>query len=148
MKLDVQVATRHDVEEIALIEREAMTPDFYPEFFFVQALSLCGDGFLKGMMGNQIGGYGLMGRHFDAHVAELYSLVIAQQYRRLGLGAKIVEVAIDTARKWGVSELKLTVSPTNEAAADLYSRSGFTTTAEIANYYGPGEDRLLMTHTL
>ena len=46
-----------------------------------------------------------------------------------------------------ISELRLTVDPANPAQR-LYYRLGYTLQAEVVDYFGPGEDRLLLVKTL
>jgi RimJ/RimL family protein N-acetyltransferase len=58
------------------------------------------------------------------HVADL-GLMVAQSYRRRGVGRALLEAAVDWARSHGVSKLELHVFPHNEGAIALYDQFGF-----------------------
>jgi RimJ/RimL family protein N-acetyltransferase len=58
------------------------------------------------------------------HVADL-GLMVAEGYRRRGIGRALLEAAVDWARTAGVTKLELHVFPHNEGAIALYDRFGF-----------------------
>ena len=58
------------------------------------------------------------------HVADL-GLMVAESYRRRGVGRALLEAAVDWARSHGVSKLELHVFPHNEGAIALYDQFGF-----------------------
>jgi RimJ/RimL family protein N-acetyltransferase len=58
------------------------------------------------------------------HVADR-GLMVAQSYRRRGVGRALLEAAVDWARSHGVSKLELHVFPHNEGAIALYDQFGF-----------------------
>ena len=58
------------------------------------------------------------------HVADL-GLMVAEGYRRRGIGRALLEAAVDWARAAGVTKLELHVFPHNEGAIALYDRFGF-----------------------
>jgi len=60
----------------------------------------------------------------SSHVADL-GVMVAKDYRRLGIGAALLEQAVDWARRNRVEKLELHVFPHNEAAIRLYERLGF-----------------------
>jgi RimJ/RimL family protein N-acetyltransferase len=60
------------------------------------------------------------------HRAGLYQMYTAPEYRRLGLGRRLVEAVIDHVRRLeGLEELILAVTIGNTAAELLYLRAGF-----------------------
>jgi ribosomal protein S18 acetylase RimI-like enzyme len=61
----------------------------------------------------------------------------------LGIGTALLEQALARASV----PVLLTVDPANARARALYQKLGFTTRAEIAGYYRPEEDRLLLEWT-
>lgn len=62
----------------------------------------------------------------DGRQAELFRMIISSSCRRMGLGARMVKVAIDFCKKRGISELVLETSSTQVAAMKLYKKMGFS----------------------
>lgn len=58
------------------------------------------------------------------HVADL-GLVVADAYRRRGIGRRLLEEAVAWARAAGVTKLELHVFPWNDPAIALYEETGF-----------------------
>jgi diamine N-acetyltransferase len=66
-------------------------------------------------------GYSFEFRGRDAFVDELY---IEPEFRRMGLGRRAMEFLEERARELGVNAVHLEVDRGNDAAAELYRRSG------------------------
>jgi putative acetyltransferase len=58
------------------------------------------------------------------HVADL-GLMVAEPFRRQGVGRRLLEEAVAWARASGITKLELHVFPWNEAALRLYESFGF-----------------------
>ncbi len=76
--------------------------------------------------------------------ADLYRLVVAPQYRRRGVGTRLIEAGLHTVRHLGARSVLLEVDYHNEAAIALYQRIGFEQLAARENYYGPGRSALIL----
>ncbi len=61
-----------------------------------------------------------------AEDGELEDLFVREQARRTGVGAALVEAAIERATKRGCRRMKLDVNAANPAARALYERFGFS----------------------
>lgn len=59
------------------------------------------------------------------HRAHLFSVYVAPEARRSGVGQALVEAAIEAARELGAEQLELAVSAGNAPALGLYERLGF-----------------------
>ena len=73
-------------------------------------------------------------RGHDAFIDELY---IAEEYRGRGIGRRAMDFVENVARELGVNAMHLEVSRENEAALELYRRTGYV-----------DHDRYLMTKWL
>ena len=61
------------------------------------------------------------------HKAAIYAMYVAPQFRRIGLGRKLMEHCIARARSMrGLAKLGIAVVESNEAAVRLYKRLGFS----------------------
>jgi len=82
------------------------------------------------------------------HVADL-GLMVAQPYRRRGVGRSLLGAAVEWARANGVSKLELHVFPHNEAAIKLYESFGFEREGYRKRHYHRGQeyvDAILMAY--
>ena len=75
-------------------------------------------------------------------------LVVADEYRRQGVAAKLLAVFENFARGNHLAFLTLEVRPSNAAAIALYESFGFRQAGRRKNYYDlPKEDALILTKT-
>lgn len=87
-----------------------------------------------------IGVQEICGEGYVANVAVL------PEYRRQGIGARLVRAAVDGARVRGCDFLSLEVRVGNEAAIRLYEKLGFRVQGRRKNFYrDPTEDALIYT---
>lgn len=71
---------------------------------------------------------------------------VLPQYRKQGIGKKIVNKLIDFSIEKGLTFLSLEVRVSNVAAINLYSSFGFEEIGKRKNFYSnPREDALIMT---
>jgi ribosomal-protein-alanine N-acetyltransferase len=93
----------------------------------------------------------LLGRAV-AGEAELLTLAVAPESRRLGLGAKLLSRFLYQARLRGADQAFLEVSARNAAAIALYESQGFALSGRRRGYYATPEggrvDALMMTRAL
>ena len=61
------------------------------------------------------------------HVAKIYQICVADEYRRLGIGTTIVEFLVQTATARRATQVSL-LCPENLTANDFYSSIGFVDT--------------------
>lgn len=92
-------------------------------------------------------GFGVVGS--AGEVAEIESLAVAPATRRLGIGRKLCEALMASARAHGASGVSLEVRVSNDAARALYESLGFREIAIRRTYYrDPDEDGLVMAREL
>jgi ribosomal protein S18 acetylase RimI-like enzyme len=66
--------------------------------------------------------------------AELLSIVVAPQARRLKLGTRLVQAGFDQCSKMGIDKVKVLVAAANEPANKLYLKCGFELAGQIDNH--------------
>ena len=100
--------------------------------------------FLLGSTGPRAGPAGVCQLRFRFsvwHAAQeclLEDLFVREEARRSGLGAALVDAALERARERGCARVELDVNERNQAALALYERLGFSSAGE------PGAGRTLL----
>lgn len=81
--------------------------------------------------------------------AEIANLAVAPAARRHGVGATLLDAAIEAARERQITSVFLEVRESNSAARELYASRGFAEIGRRRNYYRrPTEDALVLRLTL
>lgn len=75
--------------------------------------------------------------------AQILNIVIHPNYKKRGLGRKLLDFAIDKMKSQNAYNIFLEVRDSNKIARGLYERSGFTEIGVRHNYYGD-EDAIVM----
>jgi len=83
-----------------------------------------------------------------ADEAEILNLVVSPASRRKGIGRRLVDAALDAARRAGASKVFLEVADDNAAGCALYASAGFHEVGRRPDYYrtsgGDYADALIM----
>lgn len=134
-----------DFRSVAALERENSPGDCKPEVFIRQAGVLFADTFLVAERDGRIVGYtiGALVQHRPA-TGWIVRLVVAEGYRRRGLGGDLVAAVTGSLRERGAGEIYLSVAPSNRVARALYERHGFRETDFCPGYFGEGGDRHIL----
>ena len=77
-------------------------------------------------------------------LADLHRLIVEPRSRRRGIGTDLVRAGLERVRQHGVREVILDVGYRNEPAIALYKRLGFEQFSARQDYYGPGQDALIL----
>ena len=78
----------------------------------------------------------------------ILNLAVHPDGRRAGTGRALVQRILDDAVALGAVSISLEVGRRNAAAAALYRAMGFSETGLRRNYYGEGEDAVIMERRL
>ncbi len=137
-----RLATRADLDRIAEIEQRAFSDAWSRRSFE----GLLGDHRVYFAVASIAGRVeGSVVAWFVAGVGELANLAVAPEVRRHGVGAALLDAAIDVGRERGTSSLYLEVRDSNTAARSLYASRGFATVGRRRAYYRkPVEDALVL----
>lgn len=90
----------------------------------------------------EILGYGCTCTTLDT--CDLENVLVAEEYRRGGVGRAILNALLDNAKERGAEKVFLEVRVSNSAALRLYLSCGFVGVHARTRYYSDGEDCLVM----
>lgn len=93
-----------------------------------------------------IAGFAIM--EFGEERAHLVLLAVRPAQRRLGIGRRLVEWLVESARAAGIASLHLELRAGNEAARGFYRAMGFEETLVVPGYYRGREAALRMIRVL
>ncbi|MFQ6103425.1 MAG: ribosomal protein S18-alanine N-acetyltransferase [Candidatus Glassbacteria bacterium] len=140
-RLEIAPMRMEDIEIVAELEKRNFSIPWSANSF----LSVLEDDFSYGLVGildGQIIAYAIFGTMDD--YAELWNIAVEENFRRRGIGNRMLHHVIDLCRKSGVSSLFLQVRESNQPAQNLYRKNGFSFVMVQKNYYNaPVEDALV-----
>ncbi len=87
---------------------------------------------------------GFMCRWLVADESHILNVAVHPDMRRYGIGTELIATVIGEAKGKQVQVVTLEVRRTNLPARNLYRKFGFEERRLRRNYYGPGEDALVM----
>jgi ribosomal-protein-alanine N-acetyltransferase len=94
----------------------------------------------------RVAGFGLM--EFGEERAHLVLLAVRPAQRRTGVGRRLVDWLVESARTAGIASLHLELRSGNEAARAFYRAMGFDETIVVPGYYRGRESALRMIRVL
>lgn len=143
----LRVARHADMHAIWRLDASVFGEDVYPGFFFRQAMDLWPDLLVVAELDGRLLGYALGGLGQDRSQGWLLSLAVLPEARGFGLAERMIRRVEQALSALQIERVRLTVDPANPAQR-LYFRLGFTPLSEEPDYFGPGEDRLLLEKRL
>ncbi len=144
----VRPARRDDVDDIVAIERRAFNDPWSAGSF----RALVGNPLVHFLVAEdpitgQIFGYVVAWVVVDE--AEIANLAVSDDARRAGIGARLLDQAIDAAKQRNCRVVFLEVRESNTAAKALYASRGFEVAGRRMKYYRkPVEDALVLRRVL
>ena len=137
----VRPMTPADVAAVADLETESFADPWPPAMFF-EELGMASRAYVVVEDGGRVVAYGgIMLVDDDAHVM---TIAVHPTRRRQGLGTRVMLALFDAALERGARHLTLEVRESNEAAAALYRRFGFSAVGRRPRYYQDDEDAIIM----
>lgn len=131
-----------DVEAVALLEKNCFS-DPWSEHLLQSGLESSLDSYLVWEEQKEIRGYCVLRTLADE--GEIQRIAVDQNWRRRGIGRRLMESMVSLARMKGVREIALEVRAGNQGARKLYESYGFRQEALRKGYYrNPQEDALIM----
>jgi len=140
--VSIRKALPSDFSKIVEIESLSFRRPYPPELIF-SLLHLHSDMFYVALVDGEIVGYvvGAKRRDGSGHVI---SIAVRPEWRRRGIGAKLMEVLLNAFKDKGLKKAVLEVAISNEEAVNFYKRLGFKVVTLLKDYYSWGEDAYFM----
>lgn len=85
---------------------------------------------------------------FIADEGELTRIAIAPDFRKQGIGNMLIKHMANECATKGCKKVFLEVNEKNSNAYSLYKKNGFYVISQRKNYYGKGENALIMVNEL
>ena len=146
-KITVEIVTKVDDElrDIMLgIDEEAFGPGSLTEWSLPLFLHY-GRVYLARYNGKPVGVAELIRDWRDPELAYMYGYAIDEEYRGNGIGTSLLRTILENLPRAGFRRLQIIVLPENQIANGLCQDKFRMKIVEfIKNFYGSGEDRLLM----
>jgi [ribosomal protein S18]-alanine N-acetyltransferase len=93
----------------------------------------------KGATRGAVAGFAIM--EFGDERAHLVLLAVRPSHRRLGIGQRLLDWLLESARVAGMASIHLELRAGNDAARRFYRAMGFYETVLVPGYYRSGEGR-------
>ena len=146
--LVIRAAKRDDVDEVAAIERRAFSDPWSANSF--RALfgnPLVHFAVAEDSITGQVFGYVVT--WFVVDEGEIANLAVSDEARRTGIGARLLDHALEVARERRCQIVFLEVRESNAAARALYASRAFEVAGRRSKYYRkPVEDALVLRRAL
>lgn len=124
-----------DAAALAALHAQALPPG-WPPADFAASCANANRAVLKAMSGTDLLGLAVL--QFAADEAEILSVAVAKEARRLGAGSAIMKACVAACEQRLISYIYLEVAEGNQAALKLYEKFGFSVIASRKNYYHAG----------
>jgi len=145
MRLKIRDATKRDLPQIMSIERRAFDRPWTLDSF-MRELSLPFSRTLVASLSvdraEAIAGY--LCRWLVVDECHILNVAVDPDARRMGIGERLIRDAIVEAKARNATVVTLEVRRSNLAARGLYRKFDFQERRLRRNYYGPGEDAIVM----
>jgi len=153
VELRIRAARAEDVAEVFALERKVQEAPHWPLGAYMEMVEARPEAVRRclliaermdkpGLVGFAVGRIVEAG---DEPIAELESVVVAEEARREGIGRALCEAVLDWCRAEGASNVELEVRSLNSSALALYRRLGFVEEGRRKDYYrAPSDDAVLM----
>lgn len=140
--IEIRPMEEAHVPQIAQLEKLCFS-DPWSESSIASELSNSLSCWLVAMEGEQVAGY--IGSQTVMGETDMMNVAVAPDYRRQGVGEKLILTLVDILKARGSHWLMLEVRQSNAPARALYEKLGFAEVGRRKNYYrNPKEDALIL----
>ena len=132
-----------DIDDVLAIEYEAFS-DPYPVDILLQ-LHNSGAGFEVVEVGKHVVGYVIF--WIRNKIGHIIAIAVNSNYRNMHIGSLLLENTLNVFFSNNINVIGLEVRKSNTSAINFYLKHGFVKIREEKNYYGDGEDAIIMQYT-
>jgi ribosomal-protein-alanine N-acetyltransferase len=136
--VDLRIVAERDIEKLEEIESRSFVTDAFDFDAFQKAYEEQRTWFFVASVLDEPVGYILGSVSGDGRSGEIESVAVEPEYRRCGVGRKLIIHLLARLQREGVEDCELEVKPASENAVRLYESLGFRRTATLENYYTDG----------
>ena len=132
------------LEDFNSIKENLLTDfdNFWNETTFENELKSSHSYYIVAKIENEIVGF--VGMKIVLNEADIMNIVTKKDKRNLGIGTKLLQELLKTAKEKNISKLTLEVNENNLPAIHVYEKLGFKKIAERAKYYNNTYDAYIM----
>jgi ribosomal protein S18 acetylase RimI-like enzyme len=137
--ITVRLAEPRDAQAIALMSRDLIESGLGWKYDAARVLRAIRDRETITLVAcdfGRVAGFAIM--EFGEERAHLVLLAVRPTHRRLGIGRRLVEWLLRSARTAGIASVHLELRAGNEAAQAFYRAMGFARTVLVPGYYRAG----------
>lgn len=135
------------IDQMVMIEQECFSVPWSREALMEELDNPCAHYVVCTDKEGNVVGY--IGSRIVLDEADITNVAVRPQYRRRGIGLKLVTIMLGLMKHMGVASVLLEVRESNLPAQNCYAQAGFTVVGRRKNYYElPKEDALLMGREL
>jgi [ribosomal protein S18]-alanine N-acetyltransferase len=136
--------TVDDLEAVHVIEKESFSTPWPPHAYRQELENNRLAHYMVARYGDRIVGFAGMWLLVDE--AHITTFAVSAEWRRQGIGERLLLAVLDLSRSRGAHEATLEVRPSNAPARRLYEKYGFKLVGVRPRYYSDNnEDALIMT---
>ncbi|SFD30241.1 Ribosomal protein S18 acetylase RimI [Devosia psychrophila] len=138
----IRAAAASDLDALIDLEFAAFTADRISRRSWHSLIESLSATIIVAEIGGQVAGSAVLLFNQKTSVARVYSLAVSAPARGQGLGARLLESAIEKAERRGLRFVRLETRVDNMTAQRLFETCGFVPFERTATYYEDGTDAL------
>jgi len=141
--VSIRKATAEDVEEMWKIDQTCFVQEIaFTKEVFLHHLAVKNDPAFMAVAGDKIAGFVIADRH-DRETGLIITIDVLADYRRCGVGSRLMDAAETSLKENGFSFLLLQTPVNNWGAINFYVGRGYRKLGLLEGYYGKNGDAFL-----
>ncbi len=144
-RLEVRLVEREDLLPLHAVDREVFGELAYPYFALRQLFDAHSGEILVARIDGRLCGYSLTMTSRTSDIGWFQGLGVVPGLRGHRIGRRLACDALTLLFEHGIQHVRLAVREENIVATNLYESLGFHRTSKEVDYFGSGENRVLMT---